>query len=462
MSDLFDDLMRRLEDAQPPMAKAADYYAGRQPLAYLDPEVASALSGRLAPVVVGWPRLVCNAVEERLDVDGFRLAAGDPADADLWRIWQSNNLDEASQQAHLEALIGGRCYVIVWAGPDPSTPRITVESAAQVITVRDPATREVTAALKRWHADGYGHATLFLPSEVRRYRTRNQGSTAYGDLPYLPASSTGWEQTGTLPNPLDVVPVVPVVNRPRLLNLDGESELVEVMPLADAVNKLATDMLVSAEYHAAPRRWITGMGDGMGQAAMDRTALVVQQRWENARASKLWIAGEPDTKFGQFPEADLSNFINAIGMFTQQLAALTGLPPHYLGLSTDNPASADAIRSAESSLVAKARRRQKAFGGAWEDVMRLAVQVRDGQPAQGLDALETIWRDPETRTTAQAADAAVKLVAAGIIPPAQAQEDLGYTPVQIERMAADRLTADPGTRQPRLVLDRPDPMVATS
>jgi len=113
--------------------------------------------------------------------------------------------------------------------------------------------------------------------------------------------------------------------------------------------------------------------------------------------------------------------------------------------------------------VAKARRRQKAFGGAWEDVMRLAVQVRDGQPARGLDSLETIWRDPETRTTAQAADAAVKLVAAGIIPPAQAQEDLGYTPVQIERMAATRsLTADPSTRQPLLVLDRPDPMEATS
>ena len=45
----------------------------------------------------------------------------------------------------------------------------------------------------------------------------------------------------------------------------------------------------------------------------------------------------------------------------------------------------------------------------------------------------TIWRDPETRTVAQAADAAVKKLAVGVSRE-QVLEDLGYSPVRIERM----------------------------
>ena len=219
-----------------------------------------------------------------------------------------------------------------------------------------------------------------------------------------------WELLNTTPNPLGMVPIVPIVNRARVMHPEGESELADVMPLADAVNKLATDMMVSAEYHAQPRRWITGLiGEGSTRDQAREAGAAVESVWENARASKLWIAPGPDTRFGQFPEASLDNFTGAIRMLTQQIAAITGLPPHYLGLTTDNPASADAIRSAESVLVSRARRRQRAWSGSWEQVMRLAVFIRDGRYPTELDGLEPIWRSPETATIAQSADAAVKL-----------------------------------------------------
>ena len=69
--------------------------------------------------------------------------------------------------------------------------------------------------------------------------------------------------------------------------------------------------------------------------------------------------------------------------------------------------------------------------------MRLAEAVRRKVPLNelptDLDSIATVWRDPATPTVAQAADAAVKLVQSDIITPEQALEDLGYTPVQIER-----------------------------
>ena len=70
--------------------------------------------------------------------------------------------------------------------------------------------------------------------------------------------------------------------------------------------------------------------------------------------------------------------------------------------------------------------------------MRPAVLVRDGVQRPGMDSLETIWRDPETRTVAQAADAAVKKLAVGVSRE-QILEDLGYSPVQIERMTGSAL-----------------------
>ena len=132
-------------------------------------------------------------------------------------------------------------------------------------------------------------------------------------------------------------------------------------------------------------------------------------------------------------------------MLTQQIAAITGLPPHYLGLTTDNPASADAIRSAESVLVSRARRRQRAWSGSWEAVMRLAVFIRDGRYPTELDGLETIWRSPETATIAQSADAAVKLYAAGIVDQQAALEDLDYSPAAIARLTeSDNVTTPEG------------------
>src|SRR5436190_20394669 len=73
--------------------------------------------------------------------------------------------------------------------------------------------------------------------------------------------------------------------------------------------------------------------------------------------------------------------------------------------------------------------------------MRLAVQVQTGEPPSGMDAMEIIWRDPETPTVAQQADATTKYYTAGIIDLEQAQEDAGYSPTQIERMRDRRTTA---------------------
>ncbi|MBQ1165784.1 phage capsid protein, partial [Streptomyces sp. A73] len=60
---------------------------------------------------------------------------------------------------------------------------------------------------------------------------------------------------------------------------------------------------------------------------------------------------------GQFTAHDPQTYTKIIDLYARIMATQLGQPPHYLGYTTDNPASADAIRSSEAQLVKRAERR---------------------------------------------------------------------------------------------------------
>ncbi|MFB7671669.1 phage portal protein [Kitasatospora purpeofusca] len=420
----------RCHDSELKDLKALDaYYEGEQPLSYMAPELMAELDERVRQVVINWPQLVADSVEERLDVEGFRHTSEASNDAELWRIWQANSLDEQSQQGHLDALVMRRSYVIVGTGDDAGTPLITVESALDVYAEHSPRTRAVAAAVKRWCEDGVDggapeeHAALYLPNETSWWVKANGV--------WVPDPEEEADK-----HDLGAVPVVVLANRARLKRQGGESEFKSVIPLSDAACKVATDMMVSAEYHATPRRVAFGFGEEDFQDEQGRRvsafSRIIGRMWATEKNRK-----DDGAEVIQFPEASLENFHATLNQLAKLVASLAGLPPHFLGFSTDNPASAEGIKSAEARLVKRAERRQRAWGEAWEQVMRLALRIRDGVWSPEAMGLETIWRDASTPTIAQAADAAVKKHAAGITPLRQTREDLGYTGPQIARMESE-------------------------
>ncbi|CAM5738311.1 putative structural protein - phage associated [Streptomyces badius] len=143
---------------------------------------------------------------------------------------------------------------------------------------------------------------------------------------------------------------------------------------------------------------------------------------------------------GQFAAHDPSGQTKIIHLHARIMSSQFGLPPHMLGYTTDNPASADAIRSTEAKLVKRSERRIRRFGSRREEAMRFALWVRDGEPPDRTRRIETVWRNPATPTVAAQADATVKLVQAGIIP---ADSDVtlemaGLSEGQRQRVRADR------------------------
>ena len=431
---LVDDLRRALITAQADVNKWSAYYAGDQGLAYLAPELERELEGRVKAVVLNWPRTVVDAIDERLDVDGFRLD-GEEVEY-VWESWKSNQMDEASQIAHQTALVNGRAYVIVGSdGPD-GYPLVTIESPKQVFAAHDPRTREITSAIKMWReADGTEMATLYLPDRTVWLRgARVQEGPAYPVVTDYNVPTTSFDVIGEDIHNLGVVPVVQLTNRGGILDQQGTSELADIVDISDAATKLATDLMVSAEFHALPRRYIIGLGE---DDATDEEGRPVSEL--SRLAGRLWaIDGLPsEVTVGQFQEASLQNFISAIDNLAQMVSSVAGLPPYFLGQNTVNPASADAIRSSESRLVKRSERRQRSFGAAWEQVARLVLLIGQGTLPDNASRIETDWVDAGTPTQAQQADAVTKLHASGIIPLNQARIDLGYSAEEIEIMEAE-------------------------
>lgn len=437
---LVNELTQQLEKANVGYHRMDRYYSGDQPLAFLAPEVAQQVGDRLAPMVINWPETIVDSVNRRLVPEGFQLGLGAEADDELWRIFTANGLDEDAPLAQSDALVHGLAFLSVWGNDDdPTTPLMAFESSHQVAVRYQPGTgdRVVSAALKRWEDDTHSYATLYLPDEVVRFAAPMKSASLNS-----PGFITGpWEIDQELDNPLGAVPIVPMVNRGRLLNRAGRSELASVAPIADGINKLATDMMVTSEFFQTPRRWASGIQLPVEAGDRERLQAEVTAYWDEATKKKTWLAG-PGVQFGQFPEASMDGFVAGINLLTSALAAIGGLPPDDLGLNTTNPASAEARRAAETTLILRAKEKQRPWGGSYGRAMRLAIAARDGIPLkdvpQEYSRMRTVWRDPATPAIAQSMDAAVKGVDAGIYDVESAQELVGMGPVERASFAARR------------------------
>lgn len=418
------------------------YDRGEHELAFATAKFREAFGGLLTEYADNFCPLVINAPLERLHVEGFRF--GDEAgDDEAWRMWQANNLDTGAQMAHREALVKGISYAIVWSNPDdPDTPLITPERPEEVITYHaawNPNLRR--AALKRWWDDEVGewHATLYLPDRIEKYRVpRGAGNplpvnvqvagTRLGGMPWQRREVGG--EPWPLPNPLGVVPVIPLPNEPALAG-EGRSELVNVIPLQRAINKLMCDMLVASEYGAFRQRYAIGVeipvDPDTGQPAKD---------WEVAM-SRFLSSPNDQAKFGDFAATDLGNFVKAVETHVQHIATQSNTPPHYLLAQSVEGMSGEGLKATEAGLTSKVRGKQRHFGEGWEETMRLAFRIRDD--ARGnLDSAETIWRDPERRTDGERVDAAMKLHSMGL-PFEAALRYAGFSVVEAKRLNEERI-----------------------
>lgn len=426
---LADDLLSEFENSQAGLQDNVLYYESKKRPDAIG--LATPPEMRKLIAHIGWARIYLDSLEERLDIEGFRLAGkaagSNIGDERLWSWWQYNDLDEWSGLGHLEAFIHGRAYVTI-AAPDPNDPIadkdkpvIRVESATTMWADVDPRTHRVKYAV-RVGRDANGDMdmdklTVYLPNST------------LGMVRAKGMSQTGWDIEWDVKHNLGVVPVVPILNRARLTEWYGKSEITnELRSAIDAAARIMMNMQATAELMAIPQRLLFGLTkDELLGSGADKISSF------QAYVARILAIEKEGVTAHQFSAAELRNFADAIEVVAKEAAKITGLPPQYLAYSSENPASADAIRASETRLVKKAERKQRIFGGSWEQVMRIAMLVMDNELPADSHRLETVWRNAATPTFAAVADAVVKLASATtqsgeqLLPNEQARIELGYS-----------------------------------
>lgn len=386
--------------------------------------------------VIGWPRIGVEALEQRLDLEAFRWADGSDS-SDLQEIAEANDWFDEASLAHLDALTYGREYVAAGSSDDQDGPAlVTFESPLDMTLDWDARLRLSRAALRECQGDRYDYGldpeerlvTLYLPDQTV----------------YAYEANGGWVVLERDIHGLGMVPVLRMANRQRTADRVGRSEITpEVMSITDAACRRLMGIEVAAEFFGAPQRYILGASESAFQDAEGNA----KSAWETYIGRVLALERDEDGNVptvGAFTAHDPSGQTKIIDLYARIMATQLGLPPHMLGYTSDNPASADAIRSSEAMLVKKAERRIRRFGATHRDAMRLALWVQNGEPPEKSRRIETVWRNPATPTIAAQTDAAVKLAQAGIIPPDSdvLLEMAGLTEDQRQRVATDRRRAE--------------------
>lgn len=349
-----------------------------------------------------WGTLVVTAVAQGLFVEGYRAtdAAGDST---AWKHWQRNQMDSRQAGLHRAALTYGMAFALVTPGEDEFTgepvPRIRGMSPRRMIALYEDNTSDV-----------WPQVALRIEPGKSPVDGRNGWECHVIDDQHITtfwtgasASDKAFEFLRQVEHGLGVCPVVKYSN---ISDLDGRAigEIEPIVSILARIDQTTMDRIMVQRFSSWKVRTISGMELPDKNTDAEKLRLSMED---------ILVAKDADTKFGTLDETPLDGFIKAKDSDIRDLAAVSQTPPHHL-LGQMANLSAEALVAAESALSAKKDERQHSFGESHEQTLRLAAHVA-GETAAAADfESQVVWKDTQSRSLAQAADAIQKLKAAGV------------------------------------------------
>lgn len=364
--------------------RSSRYYAGEHSLSFATEKFANTFGDLFREFALNLCPAVCDAIKDKLKITGFGVRSEErdrsrTLSADVNEIWRANRMAIRAGEVHKEALKNGDAYVIVWPAADGAVQIFPNSVETCTVGYDEEMPGRVKWAAKYWRTrDKRTRLNLFFPDRIEKFISKDAQD---GFLPnaesFTPtvesarsiASKNAEErdESRTLNNPFGVVPVFHFANNADIGSF-GVSELEPAIPVQDGLNKAVLDMLVAMEVCAYRQRWAAGIEiqyDKDGNAAAPFKAGI----------DHLWLAEDPDAKFGDFAAADLEQFLKVKDGFRIDIASVTGTPLYYLMPQVRGFPSGESLRKAETRFVAKVRDRQEQFGTVWEDVMTFALRI---------------------------------------------------------------------------------------
>lgn len=408
-------LLATLDADLPTLETIDNYHRGHQNDPYMPPNADDEYKLLARRSISNWMPLVVNTPTQALYVDNFRPGRDVERDEDgkepvspEWQHWQDSRLDARQIAIHRGAIALGHAFTLTEKRKDGKVITSGLSALRTAAVYNDPANDHTPlAAITVTRMPRSTDETTVLPGKARMWDEKYEYSVTFESM--------------TDPKSIKVTRVkahgaseCPVTRFAAAVDLEGRTTGVvgPMIPIQDRINQTVFDLLVTQTYSSHKVRYATGMTpplvrDEEGNPKLDEKGNPIPIPI-NHNAKRFLFAPDADTRFGTLDETPLAGFIESIDMSIRHLSAVSQVPPHHL-LGQIANLSAEALQAAETALSRKVEEYKKSFGESWERVFRLAAELA-GETASADDASgEVIWRDLESRSLAQAADALGKM-----------------------------------------------------
>jgi hypothetical protein len=356
---------------------------------------------------IGWPEKTVKVPAARIRPNGFTCRTDSSLKDEIDEIFEDNHLLSLERMAIEASLETGCAFIFAFRGTPAFGEGSVVASARTALEATcelDPFTGLVKSALELIDK---ASAKLYLPGVTYDLARDDNGA---------------WVIAARHEKGHQLVPCVPYVWGRSLRSPLGRSRVTRpLMGFTDVGVRTLLRMEVTAEFFSAPQRALLGADESH---FTDKDGKRISPL--SAMTGGVW--GLPDifdedegknirAQLVQLQQASMQPHGDMMKTIGLMVSSETSMPVHYLGIVQDNPSSADAIRAAESDMVALVEyERDLSYKPARERLARLALAELHGEftdsMAKDLRGLSAQFLDAGTPTLAARSDAVVKFRAA--------------------------------------------------
>ena len=398
-------------------------------------------------VVVGWPEKAVYEVANRIVFERVMSADNDPDPFDLKRLLYQNRFAIEFPQAVASSLAQSCAFVSTTPGDETAgepPALIMFHSALWATGLWDRRRRGLKAALMISETDRQG-----LPVEITILTPTEHVVCVKG--------AQSWFVADVIPHrlgrtPMELLPFRPATDRPF-----GRSRIDRtVMSLTNRAVRAGARLEVHSELFTSMKLLLLGADES---AFTDKDGNKVPL-WSFflGRLNMLSKDEDGDTPTLEKIAAESPEPHIAIArQLASSFSGHTGVPLSSLGISTDNPESADAKQVAREDIVHDVEKQHVVYSDSLLRTFENAIMIRDRltEPPAGTLDLSFKWRRADRPSLVSIADAGTKQVAAipSLGETEVGMELVGMEPDQIDR-ARNELRRAQGSAALASILDR--------
>jgi hypothetical protein len=345
-----------------------------------------------------------KAIADTLQTQFGARDAGDAAQLWIDEIMQANRFDSLQIDVHIATLRDGSTYVmgaweegkgVVWAH-EPA-----YDGDCGVLVVWDGKRQNLVAGVKIFRSGDKKLVNIYYPQTVEYYEV--DGSEGVDEKLMERKEKAQTAKEGKIVG----VPIIPFMNksgdrkRPK-------SELVNVIPLQDSLNRGLVSLIMAEELTAFRVLLAKGIDISGGV-----TPGMVYKTIVNGENGQQLIPTDPEQAkaiadyynsidLKAIEGSPLVQFIEVADFLIGLIGAVSHTPlPQIMGSDSQ---SGESLKQREVGLLGKVGRAQVQIGNAWEDLAKLSARIQSAfgeKLAPQIVEAVTRWKDAQIRNDAE-------------------------------------------------------------